>query len=216
MTGKLWSVNLTYGAGGEATASDLQDLTTQVGATAIGNTASFALDANGDIYIINLTGGRISMIASATTNLSGHVTLGDFVGPVAGRQIRIEVRAPGTTTVLDSYTTTLDATGGFTVSTNRIGYYDVAIKSSHWLRAVVGNVAFGSGGANGLNVSLVNGDINGDNVVSLSDFSALRTAFNSSPSDPNWNPDADLNGDGVVSLADFSILRNNFNQQGGN
>ena len=60
----------------------------------------------------------------------------------------------------------------------------------------------------------MNGDVNGDNTVSLSDFSALRTAFNSTASDPNWNPNADLNGDGVVSLADFSILRNSFNESG--
>lgn len=216
VTGDLWSLHLAYNANGEATASDLQDHTAELGATAIGNTAAFATDANGDIYVVNLTGGKISMIAAATRTLSGHATLGDFTGVVSGRTVTVEVRTPGTTTVLDTYTRPLDASGNFTVNISRIGYYDVAVKSSHWLRRVIPSKSFDSGGANGISISLVNGDVNGDNVVSLADLGALRSAFGSTSADPNWNPNADLNGDGAVSLADLGILRTHYGQQGDN
>ncbi len=59
-------------------------------------------------------------------------------------------------------------------------------------------------------LTLLNGDIDGDNEVTLFDFGALTNAFGSVPGDPNWNPDADLDGDDEVTLFDFSILTANF------
>jgi hypothetical protein len=161
----------------------------------------------------------VNKVGSTTVlapRLSGHVTLGDFTGTVAGQQVTILVRNPGTTTTLDSYTTSLDASGNFSVITSRIGTFDVAIKGAHWLRKVVANVTFNAQGAAGVSPTLTNGDINGDNVISLSDFTLLRTAFGSTPSDPNWNANADLNGDGAVSLSDFTILRAHFGAAGDN
>jgi hypothetical protein len=146
--------------------------------------------------------------------ISGTVSLGNFAGPVAGTQVTVEVRNPGSSVVLDSYTATLDATGAFSVGTTRTGTYDVAIKASHWLRKAVRNVVFGANGASGVNATLTNGDVNGDNAVSLGDFTALRAAYGSGPGDPNWNPRADLNGDLTVSLGDFTILRANYGIQG--
>jgi hypothetical protein len=71
-------------------------------------------------------------------------------------------------------------------------------------------------GANvsGVNVSLVNGDIDGDNEVTLIDFGALVAAFGSQPGDSNWNPDADLDGDAEVTLFDFGVLVKNFGETG--
>lgn len=214
--GTVWSINLSYNANGEATASDFQDHTAALGATAIGNPASFAVDGNGDVYIVNLTGGRISMIASATATLSGHVTLGNYSGAVAGRPTTVEVRMPGSTTALDTYSTNLDLSGSFSVATSRIGHFDVAIKSSHWLRKVTPSLSFGSGGAAGVSVSLVNGDIDNNNSVGLGDFSQLKIAFGSMPGDANWNPNADLDGNGSVGLGDFAILKAHFGQSGDN
>ena len=48
-------------------------------------------------------------------------------------------------------------------------------------------------------------DVNGDGVVSPSDFSAWVAAFNAGA------PEADQNGDGAVTPADFSAWVNNFN-----
>jgi len=148
--------------------------------------------------------------------LSGTIALGNLAGTAEGQPITVQVRLPGTTSVIDSYRTTLDAEGRFSVDTVRVGTYDVAIKASHWLRKVVRNVPFGPSGAGGVDAQLINGDINGDNVVSLADFGLLKLAYGSSPGLPSWNPQADLNGDGFVGLADFGIFKQHSGESGDN
>ncbi|GBC97109.1 hypothetical protein HRbin16_02929 [bacterium HR16] len=88
------------------------------------------------------------------------------------------------------------------------GVYDLSAKASHWLRQTLAGVSIAGGGV--ANFSLVNGDIDGDNEVTLFDFGALVAAFGSMPGDSNWNPDADLDGDEEVTLFDFGILVSNF------
>ena len=70
------------------------------------------------------------------------------------------------------------------------------------------------GSVTNLNIELLNGDIDGDNEVTLFDFGALVAAFGSVPGDDNWNPDADLDGDEEVTLFDFGILVRNFGAVG--
>jgi hypothetical protein len=50
--------------------------------------------------------------------------------------------------------------------------------------------------------------------VSLSDFSALSTAYNTSQGIAGYNAAADFNNDGVIDLLDFSLLSTNYNQTG--
>ncbi len=54
------------------------------------------------------------------------------------------------------------------------------------------------------------GDIYNDNIINMRDISAVILVFNTTPSSPNWNPDADLNNDGVVNMRDISILVQTF------
>jgi glucose/arabinose dehydrogenase len=65
--GRVWSVALTINpTSGEATASDLTDHTASLGgSTVIGNISSFGLDAAGELYIVNHTGGSIVQIVPA-------------------------------------------------------------------------------------------------------------------------------------------------------
>jgi hypothetical protein len=49
-------------------------------------------------------------------------------------------------------------------------------------------------------------DYNDDDVVGISDFSAFRSSFTAQ--DPN--PDVDFNGDGVVGVPDFNFFRERF------
>src|ERR1043166_9763032 len=72
-----------------------------------------------------LTSSALKFTVTAPPQLSGTVTLGDFVGPVAGQLVTVEVRSPGTTNVLDTYTTALDSTGHYAVNTTRTGSFDV-------------------------------------------------------------------------------------------
>jgi len=59
-------------------------------------------------------------------------------------------------------------------------------------------------------VEYLQGDINKDGVVDGKDVSIFAKAFNSTPQDPNWNPDADLNKDGVVDGQDAAILSKDY------
>jgi parallel beta-helix repeat protein len=55
-------------------------------------------------------------------------------------------------------------------------------------------------------------DINGDGIVDPYDAIILANAFNSTPEDVNWNPNADMNGDGFVDIFDAILLASNFNK----
>lgn len=164
-------------------------------------------------------GGHIPVFLDLSYDLSlpisGNVNLGSFVGTVNGAPVNVELTPAGSPTVADSHVVGL-ATGGVLAFNTPVnpGSYDIYVKGSHWLRRKVSAVNITLNGASGSTWTLVNGDVNGDNVISLGDFSQIRTAFGSVDGSPNWNPNADLNGDGVVSLADFSILRTNFGQTG--
>ncbi|MGC8784298.1 MAG: dockerin type I domain-containing protein [Armatimonadota bacterium] len=64
--------------------------------------------------------------------------------------------------------------------------------------------------AQDLHFTLLNGDCDGDNEVTLLDFGIVVNAFGSTPNDPNWDPRADLDGDLEVTLFDYGIVVRNF------
>lgn len=144
--------------------------------------------------------------------ISGNVELRNFGGDVTQVPVTVELRQDGN--VVHTATVNLDAYGNYTIPAVLPGTYDLAFKASHWLRVVVPDVTVSEGDVTGVNVSLNNGDIDGDNEVTLFDFGALVQAFGSTPEAPNWNPDADLDGDRDVTLFDFGILVLNFGAVG--
>jgi hypothetical protein len=147
-----------------------------------------------------------------TFAITGSVELREFGGDVTQVPIRTELRQGGA--VMRSETLFTDATGNYTIADVSPGTYDVAFKASHWLRTVVPGITVVDSDVTGVNASLTNGDIDGDNEVTLFDFGALVAAFGSQPGDANWNPDADLDGDAEVTLFDFGVLVRNFGAMG--
>ncbi|GBC97418.1 hypothetical protein HRbin16_03241 [bacterium HR16] len=141
--------------------------------------------------------------------VNGTVALGDFGGDVGTVPVVFEIRNPGETTPIETHVVQPDSTGAYALTTSLYGTFDVAAKASHWLRQVIPGVNL-TGTPVTLNFSLTNGDIDGDNEVTLFDFGALVAAFGSVPGDSNWNPDADLDGDQEVTLFDFGVLVRNF------
>ncbi|GMV90032.1 MAG: hypothetical protein AMXMBFR81_29620, partial [Chthonomonas sp.] len=146
--------------------------------------------------------------------VGGMVTLQDYVGEKTSVPVTIELRQPGTTTRVDGQVVFLSASGAFTFNTELVGTFDIVARAPRFLRARATNVVIGEQGVANLSFSLINGDVNGDNTVSIQDFLLVRQAFGSSAGGPAWNPNADLNGDGSVGIADFLILRRNFGRQG--
>jgi hypothetical protein len=90
---------------------------------------------------------------------------------------------------------------------------NIGVNGSKWLRKTATNVTV-SGILSGLNATLLPGDLNGDNVIDIDDFSLFAQAYGSVPSSPNWNPSADLNCDGVVDLNDFSLFAQDYGLAG--
>ena len=50
------------------------------------------------------------------------------------------------------------------------------------------------------------GDLDGSGIVDAQDLALLLAAWNSTPSDPAWNPDADLDGSGQIDAQDLATL----------
>jgi hypothetical protein len=90
---------------------------------------------------------------------------------------------------------------------------DVSLQPEGFLRKTVA-IDLDQGNVSGLDLELVNGDINGDNRIGSADYLGLVQAYGSQAGDTNWNPAADLSGDGKVGSADFLILVQNYGQIG--
>lgn len=142
-----------------------------------------------------------------TGPLSGKITLLNYLASPAGFTANLEFRSPGTTTVLYSYPITLDSSGNYSLPNVALGTFDVAVKFSHWLRNLQGSVVIVPSG-NTVNLTLVNGDCNDDNSVSLPDLNYILTVFGGNAFM------GDLDGSGVVDLGDLNLVLTNFGLAG--
>lgn len=71
-----------------------------------------------------------------------------------------------------------------------------------------------NGSVIGVQLNLVNGDIDGDNAVTVFDYDLLSAAFDTAPGESGYLDSADLDGDGSVTVFDYDILSRNFDQVG--
>jgi hypothetical protein len=140
--------------------------------------------------------------------VSGTVSLSEYEASPAGIRVPIEVRRHAETAPIETHQVALDQNGGYRFETSLWGTFDLSAKASHWLRQTIPNVALDKDVQ--VDFALTNGDIDGDNEVTLFDFGQLVAAFGSIPGDANWNSNADLDGDAEVTLFDFGILVRNF------
>jgi len=148
-------------------------------------------------------------IPASTKQVSGTMDLQQFIGYPSGLTATIDIRLPGSTSPLETHFLSLDAEARYTLQTTLHGTYDMAAKVSHWLRRTRTQISL-TGDVTVDFYTVMNGDVDGDNEVTLFDFGQLVGAFGSVPGDSNWNPNADLDGDDEVSLFDFGILVSNF------
>jgi glucose/arabinose dehydrogenase len=64
-SGRVWSLALTIDSSGEALASDRREHTAELGGSSVlGFISSFGVDADGELYLVNHTGGRIVRITA--------------------------------------------------------------------------------------------------------------------------------------------------------
>ncbi len=153
-------------------------------------------------------GNDYSVIVQApNSSLSGNIDLDSYVASPNGLTATLEFRTPSTTTVVHSYSITLNASSNYSVASVAAGTWDVAVKFSHWLRNKVSSKVIAAG-ANTVDIFLLNGDGDMDNSVTISDLNSLFINFTTA------DPDNDLDGSGQVDLPDLNVVFINFGQSG--
>ncbi len=154
-------------------------------------------------------------IGTANVNVAGTITLQNF-GTTNNRAITMQLRTPGTQTVIQSFNLNVHNGSTFSIQTTQRGNFDIAFKGAHFLRTVLPNVNISNSGVAGLTPSLKNGDCDGNNIVGIADFNQLRAAWGSFTGSPTWNENCDLDGNGLVGTGDFNTLRAFWGQFGDN
>lgn len=160
-----------------------------------------ALDPNDQLWDIWLSTPRLSTVLRGTATLQG------FVGDPTQVVLQVQLIDPLTGNVVQTSNVNLQSNRTYQVTVNNPGYYIVRMKAPRFLqrrfseRRILGDTV--------LDVSFINGDVNGDNVINDTDLSSVLSLYGSATSDP-----VDLNGDGVVTDADLSIVLGNYGLTG--
>jgi hypothetical protein len=159
--------------------------------------------------------------------IEGNVTFEGYSGPRPfPMMITVDV-SDGTNT--NNATAIVDATGHFKVKdvnqTGAGGARTVHIKAESWLGHTV-NTNTTAGDVTGVSISLKNGDVDGDDVVSVFDYIVMSDNFDDDEAAADWNDPqggvtgappnnwADLDRDGVISIFDYIQLSDNFDLAG--
>lgn len=214
--GRAWSnfINVDRFTG-LATAGPWTEHTDDLSDTgSVGSVSSFAIDHAGEIYLIQHSGQihKIVPEGAPSRHLTVNLTFQGLV-PTATRRPIMEVQIRQGVNVLHTYTMRADQfdTLKFPVPT---GAFHISVQGGTFLRKVF---AIDTTSGNAIaDVSLTNGDVNGDNAVNVQDFLTLRAAFGSTVGSPGFVEGADLNGDGSVNVLDFLLLRSTFGTSGDN
>ncbi len=135
-------------------------------------------------------------------NLTGRVELNH--NAIQTVPFEMKILQPGTNTLRQQRNFSTNSAGNFNTYTSIMsGTVDIAVKAPTSLVRKVRNVSLNTD-VSGLVFSLINGDLNGDNVIDDADLLVVLFNFGSN------NPNVDLNGDGVVDDADLLVVLFNF------
>jgi len=157
-------------------------------------------------------------LSARVPRLVGRLNRTGWVGSaLSGQSVVVELRAPGSTAPRYALTSPLASDGSYRIylpADVAPGTVDVSVKWGPYLRRTIMGVALPTSGSNSLNFSLIPGDVDGDNAITVFDYDLLSAAFDASDGSPNWNALADLDGDGGVTVFDYDLLSQNFDLNG--
>jgi hypothetical protein len=160
----------------------------------------------------SISGAKVS---PGPTSIAGKVELLDFGGDYSAQKVDFELVSTSGGESITVSGVPLTASGEFAFAAAGLGDYRVFTKGSHFLRGIQPSTLALNGMSQTLPpISLVNGDVDGDNAVTVLDYNLLSAAFDSAAGDSNWDPNADLDGDGAVTVFDYNILSGNFDLSG--
>lgn len=148
------------------------------------------------------------MLRSAQNLIGGRVAY-EGVGNPNGARVFLEMTQGGKTVQTTGY---LNAQGDFSVGSPFSGVVEYRIKGETCLSDVV--VADLGVNPGAINLTLLNGDCDGDNYVGTDDYLILNKSFDKAVLDSGFDPRADLNRDGYVGTDDYLLLNKNFDLSG--
>lgn len=129
--------------------------------------------------------------------------------------LTLYLSVPGNPAIIGTYRSTTDQNGVAFYDGLPAGTFDVHVKGPHSLQTARAGITFSAGSTTDIDMkSQIEGDVNGDNCVTVQDFSVVQSMLGTNSATPGFNPAADLNGDGEVTMADVSLLRSGFDQCG--
>jgi len=149
---------------------------------------------------------NVSVTEQATEHwVSGKVTFQNLaVTATPPTLVNIDVYVDGN--YYGTLPTTLGPDGSYSLLLPA-GQITLKLKHTHWLRKAV-STDNSSGDVSGVNISLINGDADGDNSIGLADLNVVLLSFGSS------GGSADLDEDGSTGLPDLNIVLLNFGKTG--
>jgi hypothetical protein len=129
-----------------------------------------------------------------------------------GLSIQVALRNNSVAEPILTFPLNLNANDAYTFSMPD-GVFDVLIKAPGFLQRMVRANTSNSASAT-VNVTLIPGDIDGDNQIGRADVALLHRALGSTATKRYWNPLADLNGDGRVDGSDEAMLQQQVGRRG--
>jgi hypothetical protein len=162
------------------------------------------------------TGQSAPAIVSPVQYVNITVGLSDWMAGATGVPCQVRFEDLATGNLIDQRNVTLVGAGSVgtaTVPTFAQGNVKVIVKPWHWLsKSFTRNLAaHATVTASG---TYANGDIDGDDEVSVLDYIILSATFGTEAGQLGFDVDADLDGDSVVSILDYLILSKNYGTSG--
>ncbi len=147
------------------------------------------------------------------TKIRGRIVLTDFFGTPPTANFELTPVGGGPQIAVNNVA--LASNGDYEFTTAGEGSFNLTAKASTFLRKrFASSLVLNGTLRSGVNFTLINGDCDGDNAITIFDYIELSNAFGSKPGEPTWNQAADLDGDGEVTIFDYIILSGNFDREG--
>ncbi len=162
--------------------------------------------------------------AQVTGQLSDSISGPNMIYAQTSNSIGVRLELCQGTTHIGTFNGTVAASGSFSVAGVPNGTYDIHVKGGTFLSTKVTTVTILGGAANLGTLTVIGGDIDGDDAITILDYGHLSNNFDTTSSDPGWTipgtfdslaPETcDLDGDGGVTVFDYFYVANNFDQFG--
>jgi hypothetical protein len=154
--------------------------------------------------------GKLAALRLRMAWLGRQVASASWVQPVT-----LYLSEPKSARVLHKFKGQTDRNGVAYFGDLPTGNFNVHIKGAHTLQVARANISLIGNVVTELDMKAqIEGDVDGDNCVTVDDLMIVQAMLGASASAPGFNAAADLNGDGVVTMADISLLRSGFDKCG--